>query len=70
MKSQTEGDQLDIIHCAFLRQPYFRKNPAYIYGIAGSYNEALDMVVDLTNKAIDAGCEGRIVDYLESKASN
>ena len=42
------------------------KNPAYIYGIAGSYNEALDMVVDMTTKANEAGFEGRIVDYLDS----
>ena len=66
MKAVTPGDQLDIIHCAFLKQKYYIYNPAYIYGIAGSYNEALDMVVELTKKAGEAGFEGRIVDYLES----
>ncbi|MBE5829569.1 MAG: hypothetical protein E7305_08930 [Butyrivibrio sp.] len=66
MKAQSTEDQLDIIHCAFLKQPYYMKNPAYIYGIAGSYNEALDMVVDMTTKANEAGFEGRIIDYLDS----
>lgn len=63
----TESDQLDIIHCAFLKQPYYQYYPAYIYGIAGSYEEALDMVVGITEQACKAGFEGRLVEYLDSK---
>ena len=66
-RAESDGDQLDIIHCAFLKQPYFRISPAYIYGIAGSYKEALDMVLDITDKAVEAGYEGRLLDYLDDQ---
>ena len=65
MRSLSESDQLDIIHCAFLKQPYFRMNPAYIYGIAGSHSEALELVVKISNEAAAAGFEGRLLDYLD-----
>ncbi len=70
MKAATSGHQLDIIHCAFLKQPYYRQNPAYIYGIAGNYEEALEMVVDMTTRANEGVYEGEIVRYLDSKISN
>ncbi len=63
----AEGDQLDILHCAFLRQPYYRENPAYIYGIAGSHEEALKLVVKISDEALAAGYEGRILEYLDSR---
>ena len=66
-RADSDGDQLDIIHCAFLTQPYFRTNPAYIYGVAGSYNEALDIVIKITEEALNAGYEGRLLDYLDSR---
>ena len=69
-RAETEGDQLDIIHCAFLKQPYFRSNPAYIYGIAGNYNEAMDIVLKITEEAIRAGYEGRLIDYLDCADNN
>ncbi|MBQ7614884.1 MAG: hypothetical protein IJU77_07545 [Butyrivibrio sp.] len=64
----ADSDQLDIVHCAFLKQPYYREHPAYIYGIAGSKKEALDLVVKITEDALAAGYEGRILEYLDSKA--
>ena len=67
LRPMSEGDQLDIIHCAYLRQPYYKENPAYVYGIAGSYEEALDLVVRITEEAVAAGYEGRILEYLDSR---
>ena len=69
-RADTVGDQLDIIHCAFLKQPYYRSNPAYIYGVAGSYDEALDIVMKITQEALEAGYEGRLIDYLERQEIN
>ena len=66
-RADSDGDQLDIIHCAFLQQKYFRSNPAYIYGIAGNYKEALDIVLKITQEALEAGYEGRLLEYLDSK---
>ncbi len=66
-RADTDGDQLEIIHSAFLQQKYYRDNPAFIYGIANSYNEALDLVLKITEEALEAGYEGRILDYLDDK---
>ena len=66
MRSSSGGDQLDIVNSMILKQPYYKSNPAYVYGIAGSYEEALDIVVKITQEAVSAGFEGRLLDYLES----
>ena len=66
-RAMNENDQLDIINSEFLRQHYFKDNPAYIYGIAGSRAEALSIVSDITEAACKKGYEGRLVDYLEEK---
>lgn len=34
-------DQLEIYHSPQLAQPYYRRNPPYVVGIAGTYQEAL-----------------------------
>ena len=64
-KAMNDNDQLDIIHCAFLRQPYYRKHPIFIYGIASSYNEAVDIVLKISEEASKAGMEGRLSEYLQ-----
>lgn len=45
-------DQLEIYHCAFLQQKYYKKHPPYIIGIAKKYEEALDIVVEITEAAL------------------
>lgn len=45
-------DQLEIYHCAFLQQEYYKKHPPYIIGIAGGYGEAVDIVVEITQAAL------------------
>ncbi len=66
-RALSDADQLDIIHCAFLKQPYFLTDPAYVYGIAGSYSEALDIVVKISDEACAAGFDGRLIEYLDNK---
>ena len=67
-RAQTDSDQLDIIHCAFLKQPFFLDNPAYIYGIAGSRDEALELIVRISEEADKAGFPGRVREYLDFMA--
>lgn len=38
------GDQLEIYHCAFLQQRYYKKYPPCIVGIAGGYEEAIGLL--------------------------
>lgn len=60
------NDQLDIIHCAFLKQKYYRENPVMIYGIAEGKKEAMDIVLRISQEASLSGMDGRLLDYLES----
>jgi hypothetical protein len=53
------------MNCAFLKQPYYAENPAYIYGIAGSRDEALELLVKISDEAVKAGFEGRVREYLD-----
>lgn len=41
----SEGsDQLEIYHCVFLQQQYYKKYPPYIVGIAGGHEEAVELL--------------------------
>ncbi len=64
-KAMGDKDQLDIIHCAFLRQKYFRNHPVLVYGIASSYEEAVDIVLRISQEASIAGMDGRLSEYLQ-----
>lgn len=37
-------DLMEIYHNSLLKQPYYRKNPPYILGVAESYNAAVELV--------------------------
>lgn len=37
-------DQLEIYHCAFLQQKYYKKYPPCIVGIAGGYDKAVELL--------------------------
>jgi hypothetical protein len=65
-RAAMEQDQLDIIHCAFLKQKYYRENPVLIYGIANGRKEAMDLVLRISQEASIAGMDGRLLDYLTS----
>lgn len=66
----ASGDeQLEIYHCAFLQQTYYKKHSPYIIGIAGGYEEAVELVVELTKASIDKTGAADLKKYLfqESK---
>ena len=63
-RAMGDNDQLDIIHCAFLRQRYYEKDPVLIYGIAFGYEEAVNLVVKISEEASKAGMDGRLLEYL------
>ena len=52
-------DQLEIYHCAYLKQRYYRHHPPVIVGIAASYDEAVELVVRITKESLLAtgGCD-------------
>ena len=46
------SDQLEIYHCAFLQQKYYKKHPPYIIGIAKGHEEAINIVIDIAQAAL------------------
>lgn len=64
--AMNQEDQLEISHCAFLKQKYYRKHPAFIYAIAGSQSEAMDILIKISEEASASGMEGDLKGYLES----
>ena len=57
-------DQLEIFHCAFLQQEYYKKYPPYIIGIASGYDEAVDIVIEITQAAIEVNGSPDLKKYL------
>ncbi len=60
-----DTDQLDIYHCAFLKQKYYKKHPAHVYGIASSYKEAIDLVIKISDESHVYGMDGNLIGYLK-----
>lgn len=50
-------DQLEIYHCAYLKQKYYRFHPPIIVGLSGSYEEAVELVMQMTKESLETtGC--------------
>lgn len=48
----SEGDQLDIIHCSYLKQRCFDKENMLVAGLASSRQEAVEMIASLAQKVV------------------
>lgn len=60
-------DQLEVYHCALLQQRYYRKNPPYIIGVAGGYEEALDIVKQIAEETYRQNGDCDLKKYLLGK---
>lgn len=58
------SDQLDIFHCALLKQKHFDKKNLYVAGIAGNKAEAYQLVGKMLADTLAAGMDGNIKEYL------
>lgn len=63
------SDQLDIFHCALLKQKYFDRKNLYIVGIAGSKGEAFQLVGKMLGETLLDGMEGDIKGYLRKNGA-
>lgn len=61
-------DQLEIYHCAYLKQRYYRHHPPVIIGIASDHKEAVELVVRITEECILATGGYDLKEYLKQKA--
>lgn len=60
-------DQLDIFDAKVLRQRYFHQNPRTIVGIAADYDEAVELIMLITQESITHGYTGDLKGYLLDK---
>lgn len=57
-------NQLDIINAFNLKLGFYRKHPIVVVGIAKSYDEAVELVIRMTNEAMEKTGKPDIKDYL------
>lgn len=60
------NDQLEICHSMLLRQPFYQKkeNEPLIIGIAGNYEEAVELVCRITEEAVAQNGNANLKQYL------
>lgn len=60
------ADQLEICHSMLLGQPFYKKkdNMPFVIGIAGSYDEALELVCNITMEAVAQNGNADLKNYL------
>lgn len=62
------ADQLEIFHSAYLKQKYYRVHPPIIIGIASGYEEAVQIIVKITQECVEATGNCNLKEYLKRKA--
>lgn len=60
--------QLEIMHCANLKQDYYRRRPPFIVGIAQGRTDAIEMVEKITNEAFHMTGDWNAAAYLSAKS--
>lgn len=58
------NDLLEIYHCAYLQQKFYKKYPPFIVGIAGSYTEALALVQTMITEVYQNTGGYAVKDYI------
>lgn len=61
---EEENRRLEIYHCFMLQQPYYKTNPPYIVGIAGSQEEANQIICRIADEALRKTNTADLTSYL------
>lgn len=64
--------RIEIFHSIMLQQPYYKDNPPYVIGIAGSKEEANNLICRITEEAVRQTETADLIAYLfgEPRARN
>lgn len=62
--SRNASDQLDIFDARQLAQSYYKKHPPYVVGIAGSHDEAIELVERLVQECLKTRGDCALKEYL------
>ena len=60
----SQNKHLEIYHCLMLQQYYYKENPPYIIGIAGSQEEATQIICRIAEDAVYKTGNADLVTYL------
>ena len=62
--AKNPADQLDIFDARQLIQPHYKKEEFLILGIAAGYEEALQLIEQITGECLDARGDCNLREYL------
>ncbi len=62
--SRNASDQLEIFSARQLAQKYYEKNPPYIIGLAGNYDEAVGLVQKIVAECLKERGDCSLKEYL------
>lgn len=63
--SRNSSDQLEIYDGKLLCQSYYKKNPPYVIGLAGNWEEAIGLVERIVTECVSARGDCRLKEYLQ-----
>ena len=63
----AKGAQAEIRHSVFLKNPYYRKHPVHVIGVASTLDEAYGIIVKISDEAVTAGMTGDLRGYLAGR---
>ena len=58
---------ISVMHCANLKQKWYKDHPVYVYGIASGYEDSRALLMRICDEAEAAGMGGRLAEYLERR---
>lgn len=61
-------NQLEIINASYLKLPFYRKKPFVVVGLAKGYDEAVELVIKMTNESIKKTGSPDVKEYLKIRA--
>ncbi len=64
------GNQLELMHCANLHQPFYKKRNNLIIGIAGSKKSGIELLRQMTQDCLDCTGTPDLKAYLFSKEAD
>lgn len=64
------NDLLEIYHCAFLQQAYYKKYPPFIVGVASGYDEAVLLTQKIIMDVSEKIGNYKIKDYFMDEVRN
>lgn len=67
--SRNSSDQLEIYDAKQLAWGYYKKNPPYIIGLAGDYDEALSLIKRIVEECVKSRGDCSLKEYLQCQRS-